>query len=130
MIKPAKRAKAGSLLRHIKIDSGRSSPNTTYIIAPLAKPSDSTSIISLIPPSAKPSRAPNTVGKPLNAVRSAALGFFIPPAIRGTETAIPSGTLCSPITIAIINPLPVKMFAARSSESAYDAPITIPSGRL
>ncbi len=112
------------------MDSGSNSPNTTYNIAPLANPNDSTSIISFIPPKAYPKSAPNTVGKPDSAVSKTALTLPIPPVISGTDTAIPSGMLCNPITIAIIKPLPEKRFPTTSGVMAYDAPMTIPSGKL
>ena len=82
-------ANAGALDRHMRMDSGRSSPNTTYSIAPLAKLSETDSHTGLSVPRKKPSIAPRMVGAPV----TAALHFFMPPATRGTATDIPSGML-------------------------------------
>ena len=40
------------------------------------------------------------VGAPESAVMKTALGLLMPPLIRGTETAIPSGILCMPMRMA------------------------------
>ena len=60
-------AKAGSLDRHIKIAAGRSSPKTTYSIAPLAKLSAKDRKTGPIIPNQNPNKAPSIVGAPESA---------------------------------------------------------------
>ena len=111
------------LPRHSPTASGSSSPNTTYSMAPEAKLSAAESAAGPSVPTQKPRMAPKTVGAPVTAARDAALHHCVPPAVSGAATAIPSGTLCNPITAAITQPLP-------ASPDAKAAPITIPSGTL
>ena len=65
---PSTASSAGSFDFHIRIDSGSSSPNTTYSMAPEAKLSDSTSAVGLMVPIRNPSTAPRMVGAPDSAV--------------------------------------------------------------
>ena len=60
--------KAGRLLRYIRIDCGNISPNTTYSIAPLAKPRLMASPKSPISPNQYPNNAPIIVGAPLKVI--------------------------------------------------------------
>ena len=112
--KPTSIAKAGTFERHMSMASGSNSPKTTYSMAPLAKLSENASMVGLSVPRKYPSIAPRMVGAPVMAVMKAAFTFFMPPATSGTATAIPSGMLCSPITIAIARPpTPPGDFVAR-----------------
>ena len=101
---PSTAAITGAGDRHRRKDSGSSSPNTTYSIAPDAPPSVSICRPGPIVPRQKPKTAPSTVGAPAAAVVRTARPLLAPPAARGTATAIPSGMLWSPITSAIIRP--------------------------
>ena len=101
---PSTAAITGAGDRHRRKDSGSSSPNTTYSIAPDAPPSVSICRPGPIVPRQKPKTAPSTVGAPATAVVRTARPLLAPPAARGTATAIPSGMLWSPITSAIIRP--------------------------
>ena len=55
-------------------------------------------------PKVYPKIAPIIVGAPVRAVTTTAFVLFIPPAISGTDTDIPSGILCRPITMASTSP--------------------------
>ena len=101
---PSTAAITGAGDRHRRKDSGSSSPNTTYSIAPDAPPSVSICRPGPIVPRQKPKTAPSTVGAPAAAVVRTARPLLAPPAAKGTATAIPSGMLWSPITSAIIRP--------------------------
>ena len=75
--------KAGSLLWYIRMAWGRISPNTTYSMAPLAKPRLSARPSAPISPIMKPSSAPMMVGTPEEVFgqkeRLAEIGLSVPP---------------------------------------------------
>ena len=114
--------------RHMRMDSGSSSPNTTYSMAPEAKLRDSARAVGPMAPTVKPKRAPRMVGKPVSAVTTAERHFGIPPEISGTATAMPSGILWRPITMAMVRPPRFKSVSL--AVRANDVPMTIPSGTL
>ena len=90
---PANAEKTGGPELSSASDSGKSSPNTTYSIAPDARLKERESHKGLSVPKKYPAAAPKTVGAPARAVIAAAKDFFIPPATSGTAIAIPSGIL-------------------------------------
>ena len=68
------------------------------------------------------------VGNPVIAVTSTDFTLLIPPEIRGTATAMPSGILCRPMTMAMVRP--PRFIRLSPAVRAKDAPMTMPSGTL
>lgn len=103
-------------------DSGISSPDTIYNIAPAAKLKQIAITASDIEPISAPNNAPTPVVIPDKITYSIIFDVFIPPFFMGIDIDIPSGISCKQIAIAKLNP--------NFIDASKPEPIANPSGKL
>ena len=104
------------------LDSGISSPDTIYNMAPAAKLRQIAITVSEIEPIIAPTSAPIPVVTPDKNTYKSMLDIFIHPFFMGTAIEIPSGT--SWIAIAIARESP------KLNDDSKPEPIASPSGKL
>ena len=122
IINPKILPREANLPVYILFDSGISSQETIYNIAPAAKAKDIPIRVWDILPIIAPKKAPIPVVNPEIVAINIAFNLEEPLNFNGREIEIPSGTSCKAIAIASFNP--------KVEEDSKPAPIAKPSGKL